>query len=413
MAATLSEPQVLAHTKRRLFPDATGYAVCDTQFARETWLEGVPIDADIREALAPFNHVRVGSGYPDLVGVRPLESELLAVERFGDDPPLVAVEAKGHSRTGVDVERGIVQAYDRLGEANAVYAAVPASAVTQGARTLARELNVGVLAVDPDGGVEALERPRVVGNRTSTEGQAIRVQASAQGVTEESFSLNHPKNYLGYPLALYAEEETEALVAEHVVGAVEGARKGARMLGLVDETGGRERLTELGGEVVRFALAAYGDVETALATFDGWHRSRKRFERLAPRWAQLARRVVYEHPAVELIAHELQRFHDDHGRGATLPELVVYLHEQHPTFAVELFLRRDADVRSRAFDADDSLRPEVLAEGTVYHSPTVFQLKAMLYHVGLVTDRGAEPSALTPDEDVWALAAPLRRFREC
>ncbi|WP_435196091.1 hypothetical protein [Natronomonas sp. EA1] len=413
MAATLSEPQVLAHTKRRLFPDTEGYAVCDTQFARETWLEGVPVDPAIQEVLAPFNHVRVGSGYPDLVGVRALDSDLLAVERFGDDPPLVAVEAKGYAQGGVDVERAVVQAYDRLGEANAVYAAVPASAVTQGTRTLARELNVGLLAVDPGGTVDPLERPRVVGNRTSTEGQAIRVQASAQGVTEQSFSLNHPKNYLGYPLACYAEGETDALVAEHVVGAVAGARTGAVMLGLVEDGAGRERLTGLGAEVVRFALAEYGDVDAALGAFDDWHGSPARFTSLAPRWAQLARRVVYEHPAVALIAHELQRFHDDHGRGASLPELVTYLYHQHPTFAVELFLRRDADVRSRAFDAEDSLRPEVLQEGSVYHSPTVFQLKAILYHVGLVTSRGSEPSTLTPSEDSWALADPLRRFRPC
>ena len=99
-AASLSEPSVLAHAKRRLFPDPDEpdtYAVVDTQFAVEEWLAGEPMDADLRARLAPFNHVQVGSGYPDLVGVRRLESELLAVDRFGDQPPLVAIEAKGHT----------------------------------------------------------------------------------------------------------------------------------------------------------------------------------------------------------------------------------------------------------------------------------------------------------------------------
>jgi len=105
-SAALSEPQVLAHAKRRLFPedDQSGtYAVVDTQFAGGEWLAGQAIDEAVRETLAPFNHVRVGSGYPDLVGVRTLESELLAVERLGDDPPLVAVESgsmEPHIHTG-------------------------------------------------------------------------------------------------------------------------------------------------------------------------------------------------------------------------------------------------------------------------------------------------------------------------
>jgi hypothetical protein len=77
------------------------------------------------------------------------------------------VEAKGYTEGGtVDTERGIVQAYDRLAEANAAYLAARTAAVSETDRTLARELNVGVLGVTGDGHVEALEVPRVVGNRT-------------------------------------------------------------------------------------------------------------------------------------------------------------------------------------------------------------------------------------------------------
>src|SRR6056297_2812813 len=101
-AAPLSEPRVLAHAKRRLFPDDAdeGYAVVDTQFSSDQWLDTESVDSEITAYLAPFNHVRVGSGYPDLVGVRLLEDDLLAVERFGDQPPLIAVEAKGWTRSG-------------------------------------------------------------------------------------------------------------------------------------------------------------------------------------------------------------------------------------------------------------------------------------------------------------------------
>ena len=411
-AGSLSEPQVLAHTKRRLFPtdadDERSYVVADTQFSREEWLPGRPIDPAIRDRLAPFNHVQIGGGYPDLVGVRDLESDLLAVDRLGDDPPLIAIEAKGYASGGVDTHLGIVQAYDRLHEANAAYLAAPAAAISETDRTLARELNVGVLGVDSAGTVEPLEVPRVVGNRTSSEATALRFQAGAQGVADKSFGLNHPKNYLGYPLAHYADGETAALLSEYeVVSAVDSARQGAAFLGLIEDGPRGVELTSLGREVVRFATARSGSVEAALAEFEDWYRSSKRFVDLAPEWGQLARRVVFEYPATELLVTELQTMYDDRQPEPSLVDLVVHLHAVHPTFTVELFLRGDEDVRRRVLTADGELRREALADGAVYHSPTVFQLKAMLYHTGILTERGAEPTRLEPLEDVWALREPV------
>ncbi|QSX00263.1 hypothetical protein [Haloterrigena alkaliphila] len=412
-AGSLSEPQVLAHTKRRLFPTAGGddersYVVADTQFSQDEWRPGRPIEPTVRDRLAPFNHVRIGGGYPDLVGVRSLESELLAVDRLGDEPPLIAVEAKGYASGGVDARLGIVQAYDRLHEANAAYLAAPTAAISATDRTLARELNVGVLGVDSAGDVEALEVPRIVGNRTSSEATALRFQAGAQGVANASFGLNHPKNYLGYPLAHYADGDTAALLSEYdVVGAVDSARQGAAFLGLIEDGPRGVELTSLGQEVVRFGVGRHGAVEAALEEFADWYRSQKRFVDLAPAWGQLARRVVFEYPATELLVTELQTMHDDWQPEPSLVDLVTHLHEVHPTFTVELFLRGDDDVRRRVLTEDGDLRREALADGAVYHSPTVFQLKAMLYHTGILTERGAEPHRLEPLEDVWALREPV------
>ena len=407
----LTEPNVLAHAKRRLFPetDAEGsYSVVDTQFATDRWIDDRPVSEAVKAALAPFNHVRVGSGFPDLVGVRDVDSELLAVERFGDDPPLVVVEAKGYTgRGGVDVERGVIQAYDRLHEANAAFVAAPIDAVSESDRTLARELNVGVLGVSADGDVRPLEVPRVVGNRNPSEASSIRFQASAQGVADKSFGLNHPKNYLAYPLALYHPDETESVLGKHVVNAVDSARTGATFLDLVDVDPPRERLTPLGREVVRFARGEYGTVDAALGEFDAWKRSRRRFRDLAPKWGLLTRRVVYHYPATQLLVEELQRLHDDGANRPSLCEFVEYLHELHPTFAVELFLRGDEGVRGRVLTADGELRHQELEDGGVYHSPTVFQLKAILFHAGILTQRGAEPTNLDPTADVWALRERL------
>jgi len=412
-AASLTEPHVLAQTKTHLFPedDTDSYVVADTQFAQQQWLDEQPISAEIKSRLAPFNHVRVGSGYPDLVGVRRLDPDYLAVDRLGEEPPLVVVEGKGHVGGTVDVERGIVQAYDRLHEANVAFVSAPAAAITATDRTLARQLNVGVLGVTDTGAIEVLERPRVVGNRTADEATAIRFQASAQGVADQNFSLNHPKNYLAVPLAVYHDRDARVLIDEHVVSAVDAAFRGAAFLGLVDERGADYRLTSLGQEVVRFALREYPSISDALTEFEQWQRSRKRFLDVAPRWGQLTRQVVFAYPATELLVTELQTMHDDGLARPSLVELVQWLHAQHPTFTVELFLRGDEDVRERALTEDGALRPGVLQHGRSYHSPTVFQLKAMLYHAGILTERGSEPSNLDPEADEWALCEPLARGR--
>ena len=409
-AASLTEPHVLARTKDHLFPatDEDGYVVADTQFAQEQWVDDRPIDADIKSTLAPFNHVQVGSGYPDLVGVRQLADDLLAVDRLGDEPPLIAIEAKGHTgRGGVDVERGVIQAYDRLDEANVAYVTAPAGSITQHARTLARELNVGVIAVTSDSSLRVLERPRVVGNRTADEATAIRFQASAQGVADKSFGLNHPKNYLGVPLALYHDGDAQTLVDTHVVGAVDDAFRGAAFLGLIRDERGQRRLTSLGEELVRFAHREYRSVGDALEAFEGWKRSRKRFIDVAPKWGEITRRIVFAYPATQVLVEELQQMHDDGIEGPTLVDLVEWLHVHHPTFTVELFLRGDDDVRERALTGDGDLRSAVLTDGSVYHSPTVFQLKAMLFHAGILADRGAEPATLEPTADDWRLREPL------
>ncbi|MFW6385220.1 MAG: hypothetical protein ACOCY7_03695 [Halodesulfurarchaeum sp.] len=385
-----------------------GYVVADTQFAADRWLADRPIDPAIRDLLAPFNHVKIGSGYPDLVGVRILEDEFVAVDRLGTDPPLIAIEAKGHTGGGsVGVETGIVQAYDRLGEANVAFLAAPTGTVSQSARTLARELNVGVLSVEPGGSVRATVRPRIVGNRTTSETEAIRFQASAQGVADKSFGLNHPKNYLAYPLALYHPDPTERVLEERVVGAVESAKKGAEFLDLIAIGPSRVELTALGREVVRFAVDEHGSVDAALAGFGEWKRTRRRFVEEAPKWGRLARRVIFAYPATELLVTELQHMYEDGIDEPTLVELLTYLHELHPSFAIELFVRGTDDVRRRVLDEEGRLNHDELADGRIYHAPTVFQLKAILFHAGVLLERGSEPSNLDPTRDRWTLRNPV------
>ncbi|MEZ3115052.1 hypothetical protein RYH80_03850 [Halobaculum sp. MBLA0147] len=416
---SLAEPAVLASTKRRLFgapddPEPDRYVVADTQFTREEWLDGDPVPERVRETLAPFNHVEVGSGYPDLVGVHDLDDDLLAVDRLGSRRPLVAVEAKGlrTGETGADVERGVTQAYDRLDEANVAFVAAPHESVGQATRTMAAELNVGLLGVTAAGDVEPLVRPRVVGGASGTDGPAgaVRFQASPQGVARNPFGLNHPKNYLAVPLAVTADGETSERFREAAVDVFGDAVRGAVALGLVERHAGSVRLRPLGAEVVRFAERVEGDVADGLNRIDDWTGSRRRFCDLAPRWGDLARRVLYRYPATETLVTELQRLADDGVPEPSVVDLVVRLHELRPAFAVELFVRGTDDARRRVLDDRGALRERALTDANVYHSPTLFQYKTMLYHAGLLAERGTEPSNVDdPTATNWGLRDPLSR----
>ena len=408
-----TEPEVLAHTKRALFPGdhrERGYAVVDTQFATDRWLAEQHVDPRIRESLSPFNRVEIGTGYPDLVGVGWLDEEWVFGDPARDHPPLIAVEAKGYREDEyVDVEQGIVQAHDRIAEANAAYLAAPRDAISAAAQSLAQDLNVGVLGVAGAGDVDVLEAPRLVGAESPTTASAVRFQTTAQGVAEQSFGLNHPKNYLAYPLAVYHDAPADELIAEHVVGAVESARTGAEFLGLVDsDPRGDVSVTGLGREVVRFALERYdGSLEDALSQFDDWRRTQQRFAEEAPAWGQLTRRVLAEYPATPLLVEQLQTLADGGVVEPSLRELVLHLHEHHPSFSIELFVRGTEDARQRVFVDETTLDRDALADGNVYHSATTFQLKALLYHAGVLAERGAEPHRIDPTTDSWALATPL------
>lgn len=181
---------------------------------------------------------------------------------------------------------------------NLGFVATPAGSVTETELSLARELNVGLLRVRDGTTAELLEPVRVTGGgEFSTDIEAVRLQASSRRLTEWSFPLNHPKNYLGYAFVLAAGSDTEATFADHVVEAFRGSRRGAIQLDLVEDRPDGEDLTHLGREVVRFACEQCGGTEAALRVFDEWTGSDECFTEFAPRWPQLARAVTMQyHP---------------------------------------------------------------------------------------------------------------------
>ncbi|WP_336022424.1 hypothetical protein [Halobellus salinisoli] len=408
---TLAEPVVLAAAKDALYPDLSDrsdqYAVTESQFTVDSWGEW-SIPDEIRERLRPFNSIRLASGEPDLLGVGLPSGEVLDGEAARS--PVVAVEAKGHRANAgtVDVARGIEQVHSRLSEVNLGYVAVPSESVTETSRALARNLNVGVVGVESGDAASVLEPPRVTGaGEFSTGVEAIRFQARTHRLNAGSFPVNHPKNYLGYALALAADADTDETYADHVIRLVDDGRRGAILLGLVDSRG-VERLTHLGREVVRFARSEYGSVESALERFDEWTGKQTRFTELAPRWAQLARGVTMQYEPTTLVVDALENLHHGGVCPARLPEVAEAACAINRPLAVEVFFterERDAVLRS-----DGTLDTTALDDPTVYKSGVHFQYKAQLYHVGVLTSRGTDEKAAAL-EDPWKLEQPAGAYR--
>jgi hypothetical protein len=407
--STLAEPVVLAAAKDTLYPDLSShpnrYAVTESQFTVDSW-GSWSIPDEIHERLKPFNSVQLASGEPDLLGVGMPDVEVL--NGYAASTPVVAVEAKGHRQTSgtVDVARGIEQAHSRLPEVNLGYVAAPAPSVTETVRSLARELNIGVIGVTDSESASILEPARVTGaGEFSTGVEAIRFQARTHQLTAGSFPVNHPKNYLGYALALADDENTDEAYTSHVIRLVSNGRRGAILLGLIDAQTGE--LTHLGAEVVRFARAECGSVRAALETIDEWTGKSTRFTELAPRWAQLARSIAMQYEPTQLMVAALEELHCDGTKRATLQQLFERSTTINQPLAVEVFITQDA--RESVLTNDGDLDSRVLDDPTVYKSGVHFQFKAQLYHVGLLTTGGTDDKEdVLADE--WRLEHAVRDF---
>lgn len=98
MAATLTEPAVLAAAKETLYPNLDTspdhYAVTETQFTKPTW-GGWEIPEELRHRLAPYNTIHLTDGEPDLLGQEKNHRDIL---RAPDPAELVEFISNGHER---------------------------------------------------------------------------------------------------------------------------------------------------------------------------------------------------------------------------------------------------------------------------------------------------------------------------
>lgn len=207
------------------------------------------------------------------------------------------------------------------------------------------------------------------------------------------FSLNHPKNYFGVPLAIAAPGKTDALITTHLVQMEERARAGAAALDLITPGGD---LTQLGETVVGIVTDETNLLDE-LETLNDLKGTSTRFVDAAPRyWNPIARHTLQQNPLTGDVVMLLEKTGP-----VTLPELTEFAARHgHPFHEMVLRNPDSIDVTSEA-EVGSLEQPEV------YSGQAVYQFKNLLFHCGILTERGADTSALVPMQDVWAVEPSL------
>lgn len=230
------------------------------------------------------------------------------------------------------------------------------------------------------------------------------------------YGLTHPKAYIGYTIALAAANtatEATALTEEHIVGAPAKARNGAINLGLVhleNTNPDTATLTETGQTIQQHAINTYGSLQNALDQFNSLRGSTTRLT-ILDNWGTIAPDIVQNDPTATHLIDTLQTIHternDTHDQGIPLPALVHELYYEDPAFAVQLLIRDSNHIRNQLDDLG-TFNHDLLQNANAYRGAGVYQFKNVLYHLGVLTERGADTASLTPQNDIWALEPDWR-----
>lgn len=215
---------------------------------------------------------------------------------------------------------------------------------------------------------------------------------STESITLGSLALNHPKNYLTVPLAMKGDAPRDELIRDHAVGLPDRAVRGAIELGLMS---GDETLTELGESVVVTAIRIHETIERALTDLESLRGSSRRFIDARPEWESTLSTIILEYP----LASRIVRILREQG-SCQLYELAWTLWKDSPNIAQETFLTPPLQHSDRTFEA--------VTDAGNYHGKATYQFKALLYHAGILSKRGAITSTLDPVADEWQLTDRYR-----
>lgn len=202
------------------------------------------------------------------------------------------------------------------------------------------------------------------------------------------FRLNHPKNYVGVPVAVAAPGDTGSLVMGNLTAMAGAAKLGAQALDLIDTDG---EVTAWGWELLEDILGQTHP-DTYLEELKKLQNSRGRFIEQRPEWESVGVAVAQRYSATEPVIEILQE-----SGPIKLPELVSRLAEDHWSIVSELFLKETIA------DDPEELTADLLADSESYRGAGVCQFKGILYHFGVVTMPGSSTDYLDPNAELWEL----------
>ena len=222
-----------------------------------------------------------------------------------------------------------------------------------------------------------------------------------------SFKKNHPKNALGYVLAVQADGKTDEIFERYVIKSVDDARRDAIGLGFLRESPETDRLTKAGREAVRTLSYQHSSIAAALEKIDAQSGRSARFIDVLPVMGVVVRQALLDYPPTEFLLNTLDTLAE---RGHPEPSLALVAKtaaQQRPAFALDFFVAPDSRDDARNGSTGE-LNLQKFDDGAIYSTHTTFQYKAMLYHAGILTTRGNDKkSELDPSSVTWALEDPI------
>lgn len=276
-------------------------------------------------------------------------------------------------------------------------------------------------------------------------------------------TLNHPKNYLGVLLATACDGDLVAQIRRWLVDLPDRAIAGAVALGLVSVSDSQRSssdtdsshthlpysvsATPLGTQILH-RLTDSSSPQQELRRFGDLRGSSQRFVTAVPEfWRPLLTHLLTSYHLAGDVATLLESTGP-----VTLAELGQLVARTNHPFGIALFanpseldyappsevtqtrssqspsrgssppipdqphLQRSRSPSQSSVSVPPSASPAEppFTSPRTYRGQTIYQLKAILFHCGLLTERGADTSAIIPTQDIWQLdphhlAAPSSR----
>jgi hypothetical protein len=217
----------------------------------------------------------------------------------------------------------------------------------------------------------------------------VTIDFNPSNTAIDTFSLTHPKNYLGVPLAISTPKPAEILIPQHLVKMAGEAKAGAEALGLITRQG---KLTDKGTDFVTTAFSIFGSEQRAFEQIA--NSTTSRFINAIPQLKQETQAIFSQYPPTTELVTGLSEYGQ-----LTLPDLTTKALTTEKENLTSYILANNPE-----HPIDKTLNSLNLGDTDTYSSQFTYQFKSLLCHAGIITTAGSDTTNLDPQTDVWGLA---------